>query len=43
MDTPHQEHTPPFTTNGEPRPSDVAITVLTAFILLLVLMIVAVL
>jgi hypothetical protein len=43
METTHREHTSPFRTTGEPRPGDVAITVLTAFILLLVLIVVAVL
>jgi hypothetical protein len=43
MDTPHRQNTSPFTTTGEPRPGDVAITVLTALILLVVLVIVAVL
>ena len=43
MDTPHQGNTSPFSSTGEPRPSDVAITVLTALILLVVLVVVAIL
>jgi hypothetical protein len=43
METRHQGNSSPFSGTGEPRPGDVAITVLTALILLLVLIVVAVL
>ena len=43
MKTPRQHGTSPFSASGEPRSSDVAITVLTAMILLLVLVVVALL
>jgi hypothetical protein len=41
MFTPHQGNTSPFSGTGEPRRGDVAITVLTALILLVVLIVVA--
>jgi len=43
METQHQGNSSPFSGTGEPRPGDVAITVLTALILLVVLIVVAVL
>ncbi len=43
METPHQGNASPFTGAGEPRSGDIAITVLTAFILLVVLVVVAIL
>ena len=43
MDTPGHGNTSPFSSNGEPRSGDVAITVLTALILLAVLVVVAIL
>ncbi len=43
MDTPHQGNTPLFSSTGEPRSGDVAITLLTALILLVLLIVVAVL
>jgi len=43
METRRQDNTSPFSGTGEPRPGDVAITVLTALILLVVLIVVAVL
>lgn len=43
METRHQDHRSPFSGAGEPRSGDVAITVMTAMILLVVLVVVAVL
>jgi hypothetical protein len=43
METPHQGNNSPFSGTGEPRSGDIAITVLTALILLVVLCVVAVL
>jgi hypothetical protein len=43
MESQRQETTSPFSSTGEPRSGDVAITVLTALILLVVLIVVAVL
>ena len=41
METPHQGNSSPFSGTGEPRSGDIAITVLTALILLAVLVVVA--
>jgi len=43
MFTPHEGNASPFSGTGEPRSGDVAITVLTALILLVVLIVVALL
>jgi len=43
METRRQQNLSPFSGTGEPRSSDVAITVLTALILIVVLIVVAVL
>jgi len=43
METRHQGNRSLFSGTGEPRPGDVAITVLTALILIVVLIVVAVL
>ena len=43
METRRQENRSPFSSTGEPQSGDVAITVLTALILLVVLFVVAVL
>ena len=43
MQTRRQKNISPFSNTGEPRPGDVAITVTTALILLVVLVLVAVL
>jgi len=43
METRHQVNSSPFSGTGEPRSGDIAITVLTALILLVILAIVAVL
>jgi len=41
MEPPRRDPTPPYGTSGEPRPSDVPVTVFTALILLVVLIFVA--
>jgi hypothetical protein len=43
METPREEKRPLFSSTGEPQSGDVAITVLTALILLVILAVVAVL
>ena len=43
METQRQQNQPLFSNTGEPQSRDVAITVLTAFILLIILAVVAVL